>query len=186
MENDVKLSFLYGTVSTFVVAGIAAAEVPSVAVDIPPVYALAAKVMEGVGQPNLIIQIGASPHGYSLRPSEAVALQNADIIFWVSEGLTPWLERSIESLAPDTNSVELLETEGTTELEFREGVAFEEDENGKHKIIAKRYGQTTNARYGLNQDEFETRKPAYFPNLNKYKRIKKDLERMLRLPNLGR
>ena len=87
-------------------------------------------------------------------------------------------------LSPNIRLIGKLKKEGDNY--FVEGVAFEEDENGKHKIIAKRYGQTTNARYGLNQDEFETRKPAYFPNLNKYKRIKKDLERMLRLPNLGR
>ncbi|MDC0653141.1 zinc ABC transporter substrate-binding protein, partial [Planktomarina temperata] len=37
----------------------------------------------GSSVPDLIIQSGATPHEYSLRPSEATALQNADLVFWV-------------------------------------------------------------------------------------------------------
>lgn len=118
-------SFLYGAVSTLAFAGIATADAPSVAVDIPPIYALVAKVMHGVGTPNLIVQSGASPHEYSLRPSEATALQNADLVFWASEGLTPWLIGPIGALAKNAKSVELLETDGTIELAFRKGVTFD-------------------------------------------------------------
>lgn len=130
-------SLFYGALSTLTLVGVAAAEVPSVAVDIPPVHSLVAKVMQGVGTPNLIVQPGASPHGYSLRPSEAASLQSADIVFWVSQGLTPWLEGPIEALAKDAKSVELLEVDGTTELEFRIGATFEkhghdEDEHEEH------------------------------------------------------
>jgi zinc transport system substrate-binding protein len=45
---------------------VAAADVPRVAVDIPPVYSLVVKVMGERGDPELFIQPGASPHGYSL------------------------------------------------------------------------------------------------------------------------
>lgn len=121
---------LLGAISSLTLANIALAEVPSVAVDIPPIHSLVSIVMEGVGTPDLIMQAGASPHGYSLRPSEAAALQRADVVFWVSESLTPWLEGPIEALAGDAKSVELLETEGTTELEFREGTTFEDHDDG--------------------------------------------------------
>jgi len=133
-----KKSIIYGAVSTLAFVGIATAEVPTVAVDIPPVHSLVARIMVGVGTPNLIAQPGASPHGYSLRPSEAAALQKADIVFWVSEDLTPWLKGPIEALAQDAKSVELMEIDGTTKLEFRQGVAFEkhghdeEDDNEDH------------------------------------------------------
>ncbi|WP_026381244.1 zinc ABC transporter substrate-binding protein [Afifella pfennigii] len=120
-----RMSFLAAAVSVVALSNAALADVPSVAVDIAPVHSLVAKVMQGVGKPDLIVQPGASPHGYSLRPEEAEALERADIVFWVGEGLEPWLERSIEALAGDAKSVELLETEGTTELEFREGATFE-------------------------------------------------------------
>ena len=101
------------------------ADAPRVAVDIAPVHSLVTRVMEGVGTPDLIIQAGASPHEYSLRPSEAAALQDANLVFWIGSGLTPWLTDTIETLAPNANVTELLEADGTIELEFREGALFE-------------------------------------------------------------
>ena len=105
--------------------GTAFADAPRVAVDIAPVHSLIARVMDGVGTPDLIVQPGASPHEYSLRPSEATALQNADLVFWIGPDLTPWLTDTIETLAPDAAVTELLEADGTIELEFREGALFE-------------------------------------------------------------
>ncbi|MFB1025308.1 MAG: zinc ABC transporter substrate-binding protein, partial [Octadecabacter sp.] len=109
--------------------GTAFADAPRVAVDIAPVHSLVARVMDGVGTPDLIIQLGASPHEYSLRPSEAAALQDANLVFWIGSGLTPWLADTIETLAPDANVTELLEADGTIELEFREGALFEAHED---------------------------------------------------------
>ena len=105
--------------------GTAYADAPKVAVDIAPVHSLVARVMDGVGTPDLIVQPGASPHAYSLRPSEAAALQNADLVFWIGPDLTPWLADTIETLAPDAAVTALLEADGTIELEFREGALFE-------------------------------------------------------------
>ncbi len=44
---------------------------PHVVASIKPVHALVAGVMEGVGSPGLLIQGNASPHAYTLRPSDA-------------------------------------------------------------------------------------------------------------------
>ena len=125
-----KNLFLATAVSSLALTSAALANAPTVAVDIAPVYSLVAKVMEGVGTPDLIVQQGASPHGYSLRPAEAEALQNADVVFWVGEELEPWLERSIDSLAADTLSVQLMEAKGATELESRAGATFEKHSHG--------------------------------------------------------
>lgn len=112
--------------------GTAMADVPSVAVDIAPVHSLVARVMEGVGEPSLIVAPGASPHEYSLRPSEASALQEADLVFWVSPDLTPWLDDAIDTLASDATVTELLEADGTTELPFRENALFEAHVHDDH------------------------------------------------------
>ena len=100
----------------------ALASPPRVVTDIAPVHSLVARVMEGVGTPSLIVQPGASPHEYSLRPSEAQALQDADLVFWIGEDLTPWMADAVETLAPDAAVTALLETDGTTLLSFRNGV----------------------------------------------------------------
>ena len=59
----------------------ASADVPQVATDIPPVHSLVSQVMGDLGTPKLIVPPGTSPHGYAMRPSEARALQNADVTF---------------------------------------------------------------------------------------------------------
>ena len=106
---------------------------PSVATDITPVHSLVSQVMAGVGTPDLLIQSGASPHNYSLSPSEAEALQEADLVFWIGEGLTPWLERSLDNLSPTSTKIELLAAQGTTTYAFREGATFGAHEDDSHK-----------------------------------------------------
>ncbi len=109
------------------VSGQAFADVPKVVADIGPVHSLVMSVMEGVGTPELLLPVAASPHDFALRPSDARRLQEADVVFWVGPALTPWLERTLETLAGGASRVALLETEGTLLLRFREGVIFEVD-----------------------------------------------------------
>ena len=119
-----------------IIAGIAlltagaAAAAPRVATDIAPVHSLAARVMQGVGEPTLILPPGASPHSHALRPSEAAALAEADVVFWVGEALAPWLERAIDSLAERATVVELAEVEGLVRLPIREDARFEPHDHG--------------------------------------------------------
>ena len=89
----------------------ALADAPRVLADIGPVHSMVARVMDGVGEPVLLIPAGMSPHGHSMRPSEADALTRADLVVWVGPALTPWLERAVETLANDAVSLALLEAE---------------------------------------------------------------------------
>lgn len=103
----------------------ALADVPRVATDIAPVHSLVAMIMKGVGEPDLVLAPGASPHEYSLRPSEAATLQDAQLVFWTSADLTPWLENAVDTLAGDAKAIELLEVDGTVRLPYRESALFE-------------------------------------------------------------
>jgi len=85
---------------------------PRVVADIAPIHSLIAQVMDGIGTPELLISTNASPHGYSLKPSQARSLSNADIVVWVGESLTPWLEKALRSLAGEASHLELLDIEG--------------------------------------------------------------------------
>ncbi len=119
---------------TFLLVGfsVPAMAVPVVATDVTPVHSLVSRVMEGVGEPRLVIQRGASPHSYSMRPSEAAALENADVVFWVGEELTPWLDRALGNLAPDARQVALLHSQGTLRHAFRERVLTETPGHDDH------------------------------------------------------
>lgn len=108
----------------------AQADPPSVAVDIAPVHALVARVMQGVGGADLIVPQDASPHGYALRPSQARALQGADLVVWMGPGLSPWLSDALSTLAPDARHLDLMQARGTHVLPFREGAAFGAHDHG--------------------------------------------------------
>ena len=112
------MSRLLTTVSAFtlVIGSSAAADAPSVVADIAPIHSLVAKVMDGIGEPKLIVPNETSPHDYRLRPADAEAIENADMIFWMGEGLTPWMERALEALGSDTNVVEFLDPVSYTHL----------------------------------------------------------------------
>ncbi|WP_313528412.1 zinc ABC transporter substrate-binding protein ZnuA [Shinella sp.] len=103
----------------------ARAEVPDVVVSIKPIHSLVAAVMQGVGEPKLIVEGAASPHTYSLKPSNAAALQDADLVFWVGQGLEAFLEKPLESLGGKATIVELDDAPGLEKLQFREGGPFE-------------------------------------------------------------
>ena len=81
--------------------------------------------MQGVAEPGLVLPPGASPHDYAMRPSEAAAMDGAELVIWMGPGLTPWLARAVDTLASDAPSLPLLEVEGTTILEYRGGPAFD-------------------------------------------------------------
>jgi zinc transport system substrate-binding protein len=58
-------------------------------------------------------------------------------VFWIGESLTPWLERSLEDLSPDSKKIELLEAKGTTTYAFRKGATFDaHDDNDLEMEIA--------------------------------------------------
>ena len=109
------------------------ADVPNVVVDIPPVFSLVSSVMQGVGTPKLLLRGNESPHNFALRPSQRRDLGQADIIFWIGEGLTPWLEKAQASLTQTPISVALGEQTGVVQLSFREGAFFENhDDHDDH------------------------------------------------------
>lgn len=99
----------------------AAADIPAVMADIPPVQSLAAAVMEGLDEPALLLPPGASPHDLALRPSDARAVARAEVFFTIGEALSPALAGAIASAPATATVVELLEVPGTHLLHFDGG-----------------------------------------------------------------
>lgn len=118
--------------SSLLLSSAALADVPEVVTDIAPVHGLVARVMGELGTPQLLVEPGASPHGYALRPSQAAGLQRADLVVMVGHELTPWLEGPVAQLAAGAVVMELLDTQGTMVLSAREEAAFEPDDHHEH------------------------------------------------------
>ena len=124
--------FLPLAVSASLLATTALAEVPRVVATIKPIHALVASVMGDLGDPTLIVRGGASPHTYSLRPSDAAALEGADIVFWTGHGMELFLEGALDSLAVEATVVPLSDSPGVTLLPIREGGLFETHAHDDH------------------------------------------------------
>lgn len=121
------------SLTTFMLYGTSAlAQVPNVATDIAPIQSLVAQVMGDLGAPTVLMEKGASPHSYALRPSDAKNLQRADVVIWTGDALAPWLGKAIDTLAGDAVSVPLLEHDATITLDFREGITFDDHDHEDH------------------------------------------------------
>jgi zinc transport system substrate-binding protein len=98
---------------------------PTVVVSIKPLQALVAGVMLGVAEPQLLVKGGASPHDYILRPSDARAIAQADLIVWVGHSLENFLEKPLSTLGHRAHQLELTEKLASQLVPLREGGSWE-------------------------------------------------------------
>jgi len=131
MKNLKKIPFIISILSLLTLFTSAKAELRVVA-SIKPIHSLASYLMDGVGKPSLIVDGYASPHGFALKPSHAKMLQEADIIFYVGEGIENFLEKPLKSIAKNAEKIELMEIKGLTKLKFRERNIFDGHDDHGH------------------------------------------------------
>lgn len=93
----------------------------AVVASIPPVHSLAAMVMAGVGEPDLLLPAGVSPHGFTLSPSQARRLAGAKVVFWIGPALEAALVRPLANVAVDARAVPLMDTPDLTLHAMRNG-----------------------------------------------------------------
>lgn len=108
----------------------ALADGPQVVVTIKPVHSLVAGLLEGIARPDLLLDGPASPHTYSLKPSDARSLDKADLFVRVGPSVEPFTERIISSLPSRVEVVTLQEVAGLELRNVRTGAAFEAHDHG--------------------------------------------------------
>lgn len=108
----------------------ALAEVPQVVTDIPPIHALVSQVMGDLGQPELLLAKGADEHDFQLRPSQAGAVADADLVVWIGPELTPWLDSALETRPEGAASLALLDARGTKRRSYEAGEEHDHAEEG--------------------------------------------------------
>ena len=131
MKNLKKIPFILSILSLLTFFSPANAETKVVA-SIKPIHSLASYLMDGVSKPGLIVDGYASPHGFSMKPSHAKMLQEADLIFWVGEDLESFLEKPLKSIAKKAEKIELMEIKGLNKLKFRERNIFDGHDDHGH------------------------------------------------------
>lgn len=101
-----------------------------VVTSIPPLYSLAAQLMEGADSPVLLLKGNQSPHTYSLTPSTASLLEEADILFWIGPELETFLKKPLEALK--VKHIPLIETQGLTLYPLRSEEAWHGGDHDGH------------------------------------------------------
>jgi len=76
---------------------------PSVVTSIIPVQLIASDLLDGIVEPEVLLPAGASPHQYSLKPSDVRLLTHADVIVWVG----PELERFLVKPLTQTDAIKI-------------------------------------------------------------------------------
>ena len=142
MTNRIHSFLIIVLFSIFSLVSSANADV-KVVTSIKPIHSLASYVMDGVGKPDVIVDGYNSPHGFSLKPSHAKMLENADLVIWVGEDLEAFLEKPLNTIAKKAKNIEVMDLKGIKKLEFREKNIFEgHDDHGhdEHKDEHKEHG----------------------------------------------
>ena len=137
MNKMLKLisSVFIGLLATL---SISKAEVKVVA-SIKPIHSLVSYVMDGVGKPDVIVDGYNSPHGFSLKPSHAKMIENADLIIWVGEDLEAFLEKPLNTISKKAVNIEIMNLNGVKKLKFREKNIFEGHDDHGHGHKEKKH-----------------------------------------------
>jgi zinc transport system substrate-binding protein len=115
------LTFLFLLLTTPCIAA------PKIVVSIAPIYSLVSAITEGISQPQLLLSQGGSPHSASLRPSQARAMTEADLMIWIGPELESFLTLPVARLLQPDVEMSLLKLKNLNLLEQRHGGFWEED-----------------------------------------------------------
>ena len=134
MKNLIN-KYLFATFFTLFLSFSHAKAELKVVTSIKPIHSLASLLMDGIGAPKLIVDGSHSPHNFTLKPSHAKMLQNADLVFWVGEDVEIFLEKPLGAVATKAKKIELMEISQIKKLKFREKNIFEghHDDHGEKK-----------------------------------------------------
>ena len=100
---------------------------------IQPLHSLISNVMGNKGKLDLILEGTASPHSFTLKPSHAKMLENADAIFWIDKDLESFLEKPLKSIPKKAKVIHLMDISGLEIHKFREkNIYGDHDDHDKH------------------------------------------------------
>ena len=136
-SNKIKniFKFLALSISPLIIMNNVNAEI-KVVTTIQPLHSLISNVMGNKGKLDLILEGTASPHSFTLKPSHAKMLENADAIFWIDKDLESFLEKPLKSIPKKAKVIHLMDLSSLEIHKFREkniyGGHDDHDDHDKH------------------------------------------------------
>ena len=87
---------------------------PTILVTLKPIYSLTHAIMQGVGEPLLLMTGAADPHHFSLTPSHSSLIKKADLVIWIGPIMESFMIKPLA--AQKKNQLPLMATKGLTLL----------------------------------------------------------------------
>nr|VUD30803.1 high-affinity zinc transporter periplasmic component [Raoultella sp. NCTC 9187] len=100
----------------------------AVVASMKPLGFIASAIADGVTDTQVLLPDGASEHDYSLRPSDAKRLQNADLVVWIGPEMEAFMDKSTQSIAPN-KKVTIAQLDGVKPL-LMKGADDDDDHDG--------------------------------------------------------
>jgi zinc transport system substrate-binding protein len=100
-----------------------AAQEMKIVTDFGVTQSLVSMVLGDMGQAGMLLDRGANAHSFQLRPSQAQALADADVVIWMGPRMSPWLERALEGVGGTAHRLALLDVSGVALRNFGQAKA---------------------------------------------------------------
>lgn len=104
------------------------AEQIKVVASVKPLQLVAQAIVTDIGTAEVLIPAGASPHHYSLKPSDLTKLNNADLVLWIGPDMEQFLSKTLKR----TSSPVLQLLVGDDESEHKEDSHAKEGDHDGH------------------------------------------------------
>ncbi len=98
---------------------------------VKPLGFIANAITDGVTETKVLLPVSASPHDYSLKPSDVEQLQSAQLVVWIGGEMESFLEKSIEKL-PKEKILTLEDVPAIKQLVEHSGEEKEDKHDHKH------------------------------------------------------
>ncbi|MBL4603667.1 MAG: zinc ABC transporter substrate-binding protein [Emcibacteraceae bacterium] len=104
-----------------------------VVTSIKPIHSLVSRVMGNLGEPELLVQGGLTPHIFRMKPSDFRKVANADVLFYISPRFETFLKSLSATKSASLNAIAFAEQEDiklypfrTSKIWFSEGAPNDE------------------------------------------------------------
>lgn len=77
---------------------------------IKPLQLIAAAIQKDIGNPDVLLPVGVSPHHYALRPADIQKIQGADLFYWIGPDMEIFLIKTVANRKKPTIAIQGLAT----------------------------------------------------------------------------
>ncbi|HHQ4675757.1 TPA: zinc ABC transporter substrate-binding protein ZnuA [Aeromonas veronii] len=104
---------------------------------IKPLGFIAAAITDGVSEPKVLLPTGASPHDFSLRPSDIRNINSAGLVVWVGPELEGFMAKP---LVNHTHALALTQVEGMPLFNYATQDSHDSHDHDDHDHAAHEHG----------------------------------------------